>query len=36
LAAVLAAATGWYLFNYKKPMKEVVYMEFLNDYLLQG
>jgi CRISPR/Cas system-associated exonuclease Cas4 (RecB family) len=29
-------ATGWYLFNYKKPMKEVVYMEFLNDYLLKG
>ena len=29
-------ASGWYLFNYKKPMKEVVYMEFLNDYLTKG
>mgnify|MGYP006954752646 FL=1 len=29
-------ASGWYIFNYKKPMKEVVYMEFLNDYLTKG
>jgi hypothetical protein len=29
-------ASGWYIFNYKKPMKEVVYMEFLNEYLTKG
>ena len=34
VAAVLGLATAYYLYNYKKPMKEVVYMEFLNDYLL--
>jgi hypothetical protein len=34
LGVVLAVATGWYLFNYKKPLEEIVYMEFLNDYLL--
>lgn len=33
---LVAAASGWYIFNYKKPMKEVVYMEFLNDYLTKG
>jgi hypothetical protein len=26
LGLVLALATGWYLFNYKKPMQEIVYM----------
>ena len=36
VAAVLGLGTAYYLYNYKKPMKEVVYMEFLNDYLLQG
>ena len=36
LGLIMALATGWYLFNYKKPMKEIVYMEFLNDYLLQN
>ena len=36
VAGVLGLATAYYLYNYKKPMKEVVYMEFLNDYLLQG
>ena len=36
LGVVLAVATGWYLFNYKKPLEEIVYMEFLNDYLLQN
>ena len=33
---VLAVATGYYLYNYKKPMQELVYMNFLNDYLLQN
>ena len=36
LGLIMALATGWYLFNYKKPMKEIVYMEFLNDYLLKN
>ena len=36
LAVFTALATGWYLFNYKKPMKEIVYMEFLNEYLLKN
>jgi len=36
LALLLAFATGYYLFNYKRPMKEVVYMQFLNDYLLKN
>jgi len=26
LGVLLALGTGWFLFNYKKPMKEVVYM----------
>jgi hypothetical protein len=36
LGVFVALATGWYLFNYKRPLKEVVYMEFLNDYLLKN
>ena len=36
IGVLLAAATGYYLFSYKKPMKEIVYMEFLNDYLLKN
>jgi AFG3 family protein len=28
--------TGAYLYNFRSPMKEIVYMEFLNDYLLQN
>lgn len=36
LLAALGFGTGWYLYNFKAPMKEIVYMEFLNDYLLQN
>ena len=36
LGLLLAAATGYYLLNYKAPMDEIVYMQFLNDYLLQN
>lgn len=36
LGVLLAAATAYYILNYKKPMDEIVYMQFLNDYLLQG
>lgn len=36
LGLLLAAATGYYLLNYKAPMEEIVYMQFLNDYLLQN
>ena len=33
---MLGLAATYYLSQYRKPMKEVVYMEFLNDYLLKG
>lgn len=36
LGILLAFATGYFVLNYKKPMKEVVYMQFLNDYLLKN
>jgi len=36
VAAVMALATAYYLATYQKPMKELVYMQFLNDYLLQN
>jgi CRISPR/Cas system-associated exonuclease Cas4 (RecB family) len=29
-------ATGYFLYNYKKPMNELIYMQFLNDYLLKN
>lgn len=32
MAAILGA--GYFVYNFKAPMKEIVYMEFLNDYLL--
>lgn len=31
----MAFATGYYLFNYKKPRKEVTMMEFINDFVLR-
>lgn len=34
LAAAIGA--GYFVYNFKAPMKEIVYMEFLNDYLLQN
>ena len=36
LGILLALSTGYFVLNYKKPMKEVVYMQFLNDYLLKN
>ena len=36
LGLLLAIATGYYLYNYQRPMKEIVYMNFLNDYLLKN
>lgn len=36
LGLLVGLAAGYYAYNYKAPMKEVVYMEFLNDYLLKG
>ena len=31
----MTLATGYYLFNYKKPRKEVTMMEFINDFVLK-
>jgi len=36
LAVLVSIASIYYLLNYKKPMKEIVYMEFLNEYLLKN
>lgn len=30
---LLGAASGYYLLKYQKPAKEIVYMEFVNEYL---
>lgn len=35
VALVMAFATAYYLFNYKKPRKEVTMMEFINDFVLR-
>jgi len=36
-AALLGtAAATYYIANYKKPMKELLYMDFLNNYLLKN
>ena len=32
----LAAITGYYLLSARKPMKELLYMDFLNNYLLKN
>jgi hypothetical protein len=32
----LAAAALYYIINHKKPMKEIIYMDFLNNYLIQN
>ncbi len=34
VAALLAAGTLYYIINHKKPMKEIIYMDFLNNYLI--
>jgi len=36
VAALLAAGTLYYIINHKKPMKEIIYMDFLNNYLIQN
>ena len=32
----MLAGTGYYLATYRKPVQEIVYMEFLNNYLLKN
>lgn len=32
----MALFAGYFLLTYKKPMQEIVYMEFLNNYLLKN
>ena len=36
LALLLSGFAGYYLLTYKKPMQELVYMDFLNNYLLKN
>ncbi len=36
MALILSAFAGYYLLTYKKPMQEIVYMDFLNNYLLKN
>jgi hypothetical protein len=36
LALFLTGCTGYYLLTYKKPMAEITYLEFLNEYLLKN
>ena len=33
---LLALATAYYMANYRKPMKEIVFKEFMHDYLLKN
>ena len=35
-AALAAAAITYYVVNHKTPLKELIYMDFLNNYLLQN
>ncbi len=32
----LAATAGFYLYNYQTPMKEMIYMDFMNNYLIKN
>jgi hypothetical protein len=32
----MAMFASYYLLTYKKPMKELIYMDFLNNYLLKN
>ena len=34
--ALMAIFATYYLLTYRKPMKEMVYMDFLNNYLLKN
>jgi hypothetical protein len=36
IIAIMAAFTTYYLITYRKPMKELIYMDFLNNYLLKN
>jgi hypothetical protein len=36
LALLLSGFAGYYLLTYRKPMQEIVYMDFLNNYLLKN
>jgi CRISPR/Cas system-associated exonuclease Cas4 (RecB family) len=36
MAIALALAAGYYAYTYQKPMQELVYMDFLNNYLLKN
>ena len=36
LTILLAAAAGYYLLTYQRPMQELVYKDFLNEYLLKN
>jgi hypothetical protein len=36
MGIALALCAGYYVYNYKKPMQELVYMDFLNNYLLKN
>jgi len=36
IGALVATAALYYLTNHKTPMKEIVYMDFLNNYLTQN
>ena len=36
IGLLLALGAGYYLATYKKPMQEIVYMDFLNNYLLKN
>lgn len=36
IGALCAAGALYYMVNYKAPMKEIIYMDFLNNYLLQN
>jgi hypothetical protein len=33
---MLSGFAGYYLLTYRKPMQEIVYMDFLNNYLLKN
>jgi ATP-dependent Zn protease len=35
VALLVAGFAGYYLATYRKPIQEIVYMEFLNNYLLK-
>lgn len=36
IGLIVAAAAAYYLMNYQTPMKELVQMDFINNYLLKN